>query len=908
MTPLVVVSIAVVVALGIMVLPGAASVVDLGEVEDVGIGNNESQTIHDIVVWEDSDPIVIEVGDLVEAGAELDPNTSSYEISNTQATEIESVTIEDRTTSNAKLIVETSTDSSHDEFDFTISNIDTTNVSTLDSSLSATATDLEYKIERDGYEIGTFSVVSNASVDIDSEAYDHTTNTISVSNVQLEDPEKDHVVIWETDEDGEAARKLGTVQGQQDSVSIDVEELTGEVELIAAVHPDDGTPNENVIYAGDIANVDAPENGSVNTTNVTADPDHAATSDSTHSVNISVTGESAATGDHLEQVTIEYDEQFVNSKGNSSAVESEGQLVELVHYTGEGTTDLSNQDNINISSSNNTVTFDFSPLETAPQLSDGDQLILAYDGVENPHDSGEYLVNVSLRDGVGNEDTSTSSVQISPSLVDGDVALQNIPLHFATSTNTTNDSLRGVIEIPFNIAIDDTRGSIEVELTSSQTATIDLGNDTNLYTHTDGQLVINTSGLEYDSPLKSGVFPSLNRLTLYNIHPEGEGEGIKSKSTDVQFLGETISGGENATIFKGSKVAIESEDSDNFSVDLNSSSESIRITSGINSRIASFDTTNRTNEKYSVSTSVFSTSTTLEIEELNVQINPTESVVDTETQIEGKIEMNGSDRPVNISLANEAGHLVASNFTYTTDEGETHFSFSSQPEGDYRITATDLKSNVERSTSLSVENTTTNEPADEDDTDGDITDDADGDTDDTDGDITDDADGDTDDTDGDITDDTDGDTDIHTTDADADTTDTSVTTSTDGGTGDSTDTDSDASDVVDQDPPATDADSGATDTPAPDGDDDPAFEPGTEETIVSEEELVSTGLVDERPSGGERADAAAEPTPERDLSLSDLRADDGEGRGLTVGDVPGFGPLGTFAALATSAAAARRTA
>jgi len=104
-------------------------------VNDIKTGSYQEQTISDITVEEPEGPVIVNVGELAEAGAVFSSNSSDYDIKNGKDTDDSKVFIKNPTSSNATIVVRSSALDEVTTFDLLISGIDTTNVSRYDSNL-----------------------------------------------------------------------------------------------------------------------------------------------------------------------------------------------------------------------------------------------------------------------------------------------------------------------------------------------------------------------------------------------------------------------------------------------------------------------------------------------------------------------------------------------------------------------------------------------------------------------------------------------------------------------------------------------------------------------------------------------------------------------------------------------------
>jgi len=147
----------------------------------------------------------------------------------------EGVRIENPNTSDATIVVEPTAFDPPD-FDLVISGIDTTGVGLDPRSDSTVDSEITYHVSQNNFDISTeASISSSANVRIAS--HDDLQNQVDLRNVSIEDPENDYVAIWNVDEQGDLNTLLGSKQGQEGNLSIDIDEIENGTELAATVHP-----------------------------------------------------------------------------------------------------------------------------------------------------------------------------------------------------------------------------------------------------------------------------------------------------------------------------------------------------------------------------------------------------------------------------------------------------------------------------------------------------------------------------------------------------------------------------------------------------------------------------------------------------------------------------------------------
>ena len=252
-----------VIGTGIGIISVNGTVWTVGEADDVGIGHNESQTINDIKIRGGDKDIKIEVGNLVERGAEFDGENSSYSIADRQNVNDSEVYIRNQGKENATIVVNKSL-LDGERFDVKISNIDTRNVGRYDNKLSLLGQEIEYLVKQDGTENqdGTekpvqFEIHTSAEISIQNKTNYNDTENITLENLELIN-KTDHVVIWEQSEKGRLVQQLGSSQGSEKEINITNGNVSGDTELAATIHPGEKEPNTDVIYAANSRSVQFP--------------------------------------------------------------------------------------------------------------------------------------------------------------------------------------------------------------------------------------------------------------------------------------------------------------------------------------------------------------------------------------------------------------------------------------------------------------------------------------------------------------------------------------------------------------------------------------------------------------------------------------------------------------------------
>ncbi|MDZ5811127.1 PGF-CTERM sorting domain-containing protein [Halorubrum sp. AD140] len=210
-------------------------------------------------MYSEEDPIRIDVGELVEAGAEFDQDNSSYDLKNGQTANESEVYIKNPGTSNATIIVSPSAIDNLDSFDLEIEHINTTNVSKYNGDISKINNEIEYESTQDGEsDLTSFHIQHPAIISTANNTYDNETNEIKFEEVDLINNTTNRVLVWKTSSEGELIEKIGANQGQQQTIKIDNESISGKVNIAVTVHPH-WTNSSDIIYAKEQTTITAPE-------------------------------------------------------------------------------------------------------------------------------------------------------------------------------------------------------------------------------------------------------------------------------------------------------------------------------------------------------------------------------------------------------------------------------------------------------------------------------------------------------------------------------------------------------------------------------------------------------------------------------------------------------------------------
>jgi hypothetical protein len=258
-----VISVFAVVGTGIGIMPANGAIWSVGDVSDISIGNNQSQTIDDIRTRSGDKPVKVHVGELVEKGASLNESNASYVITDRADVARSDVYIKNSDSHKATIVVDESIPDGSG-FDLKIRNINTRNVSKYNNYTSKSALDVEYVVSQqltdDKYTSNKdirFSISSQSKIKFQENPYNSTTQKVQLKDLDLI-RESNYVIIWETSSGSELAQQVGRSQGHQKQIEIESSSLSGETDLAATIHPGNQKPNTDVVYAADNQSIQFP--------------------------------------------------------------------------------------------------------------------------------------------------------------------------------------------------------------------------------------------------------------------------------------------------------------------------------------------------------------------------------------------------------------------------------------------------------------------------------------------------------------------------------------------------------------------------------------------------------------------------------------------------------------------------
>ena len=219
---------------------------DVDRASDLEIGTEQQQVITNIEVLDSDQPVKIHIGNLVESGAKLDHNATSYRIDTEEKTNRSEVYVENPNSSNATIIVSASAIASPGRFDLYIDNIDTTNVSRYDEEGAKTNRAISYTAEQGEKEAPVeFSIASPGSIKFKSDPFSESTQSISYnysinSNLNL----NTSVTLWKKKSNGNIGERIRTVDLSNENISLNNTAVLNS-DLISCYHGVEGRSRGN---------------------------------------------------------------------------------------------------------------------------------------------------------------------------------------------------------------------------------------------------------------------------------------------------------------------------------------------------------------------------------------------------------------------------------------------------------------------------------------------------------------------------------------------------------------------------------------------------------------------------------------------------------------------------------------
>jgi uncharacterized membrane protein YgcG len=246
------------VAVTIGTIPVDGFLWNVDKIDSVSVGQNENQTIRGIKVYSEDDPVKINVGSLVNAGAEFDERYISYDLENGQTANDSEVYIKNPNTTDATVVVRSSALDNTSTFDVEIKNINTTRVSSYNQDLANLNNEFKYTTTQAGESDQTsFTIQKSGSVDFTSQPYNNESNKLYFKNVSFVNSSENEVVVWKRAPDGELEKRIATAQKNQSSISLSNGTINGKEEIAITVQPE-WIDTPEIIYAADHTTVTAP--------------------------------------------------------------------------------------------------------------------------------------------------------------------------------------------------------------------------------------------------------------------------------------------------------------------------------------------------------------------------------------------------------------------------------------------------------------------------------------------------------------------------------------------------------------------------------------------------------------------------------------------------------------------------
>jgi PGF-CTERM protein len=230
---------------------------DVNRASDLDIGTDQQQVISNIEVLNSNQPIKIHIGDIVESGAELDHNATSYWVDTEEQTNSSEVYVQNPNSSNATIIVPASAISSPGLFDVYIDNIDTTNISKYNEKGVKTNDTISYTAKQGQTEAPVeFRILSPGSIEFKRGTYNESTQSVFY-DLSINDSLNLNtaVTLWQKKQNGNIGKKIKTVDISSDSISLKGTDIEHETELIIGLHSPPDTHGSDTIYALDSTTV-----------------------------------------------------------------------------------------------------------------------------------------------------------------------------------------------------------------------------------------------------------------------------------------------------------------------------------------------------------------------------------------------------------------------------------------------------------------------------------------------------------------------------------------------------------------------------------------------------------------------------------------------------------------------------
>ncbi|WP_201287950.1 DUF7282 domain-containing protein [Salinirussus salinus] len=267
------------------------------------------------------------------------------------------------------------------------------------------------------------------------------------------------------------------------------------------------------------------------------------------------------------------------------------------------------------------------------------------------------------------------------------------PIHYQDPTNDD-----GVIELAFEGDVN-VNGDFQVGVAGLDEVTV----GQSYITATGGQVEIDMAQYAADNNLAdNGVFPRVENVT-YDVAAAGDSSATASDTVDVRFAGASLNvatgSPSSSNQFEGTTIALfDNAPGTSNQVTVESDSVFAQPSTGVNSEVALFDTTDRALEVYNVSNLGGGDDLQFRLRDLGLTATSDESEFFDDEDITGTVSSDSSNRDILIELLDEDDDVVADTETEIGAELETDFTFGSQDTGDYTVEVTDLATGVTAST------------------------------------------------------------------------------------------------------------------------------------------------------------------------------------------------------------------
>lgn len=240
------------IGIGVGAITAQGIVWDVGDVNDIQVGDYEDQTITDITVENVDGPVTVDVGELVENGAVFSSDPSNYNITNGQTANESEVFIRNPESPHATIVIEDSALDENSIFDLTISQINTTNISKYNEELEERDIRVSYTIEEGGYrESVDFMVYSSSEVTLSSEAYNSGNKTIDVESLNMNNDSREKVLIWNLNSNGKPDQKIGSSKDNETEIDINTSIVSGKTDIAVTINPINSNTSKATIYSAD---------------------------------------------------------------------------------------------------------------------------------------------------------------------------------------------------------------------------------------------------------------------------------------------------------------------------------------------------------------------------------------------------------------------------------------------------------------------------------------------------------------------------------------------------------------------------------------------------------------------------------------------------------------------------------